>query len=128
MLAEPGPRPERVVVQADGAFVNGLATGSEMGAKAGIVYQGPAAVSKARRVLMGKRTYGGLESLARFGEKLAILAAQQGAFRARELWFVGAGSSALRRLQRAYFPTAAAFPGPLAPGAPAGSGAGHRSG
>lgn len=108
-LAEQGPRPERVVVQADGTFVNDRATGSEMEAKAGIVYQGVATVSKGRRVLLGKRTYGGVESLARFGEKLAILAAQQGAFRARELWFVSDGSSALRRLQRAYFPTAVAF-------------------
>ena len=47
--------------------------------------------------------------MARFGEKLAILAARQGAFRARELWFVSDGSSALRRLQRAYFPTAVAL-------------------
>ena len=104
-LAEQGPRPERVVVRADGTFVNDRATGSEMEAKAGIVYQGVATVSKGRRVLLGKRTYGGVESMARFGEKLAILAAQQGAFRARELWFVSDGSSALRRLQRAYFPT-----------------------
>ena len=108
-LAEQGPRPERVVVQADGTFVNDRATVSEMGAKAGIVYQGVATVSKGRRVPLGKRTYGGVESMAHFGEKLAILAAQQGAFRARELWFVSDGSSALRRLQRAYFPTAVAF-------------------
>lgn len=109
VLAEQGPRPERVVVQADGTFVNDRATGSEMEAKAGIVYQGVATVSKGRRVLLGKRTYGGVESMAHFGEKLAILAAQQGAFRARELWFVSDGSSALQRLQRAYFPTAVAF-------------------
>lgn len=60
-------------------------------------------------MLLGKRTYGGVESMPRFGEKLAILAAQQEAFRARELWFVSDGSSALRRMQRAYFPTAVAF-------------------
>ena len=107
-LAEQGPRPERVVVQADGTFVNDRATGSETEAKAGIAYQGVATVSRGRRVLLGKRTYGG-GSRARFGEKLAILAAQQGAFRARELWFVSDRSAALRRLQRAYFPTAVAF-------------------
>ena len=108
-LAEQGPRPDRVAVQADGTFVNERATGSEMEAKAGIVRKGVATVSKGRRVLLGKRTYGGVESIARFGEKMATLAAQQGAFRARELWFVSDGCSALRRLQRAYFPTTVAF-------------------
>ena len=109
VLAKPGPWPERVVVHAEGTFVNDRATRDEMEAKAGTAYSGVATVSKGRRVLLGKRTYGGVEIPARFGEKLVILAAQKGAFRAQEWWFVSDGSSALRRLQRAYFPTAVAF-------------------
>jgi hypothetical protein len=78
-------------------------------AKSGIVYTGIATVSKGRRRLLGKRTYGSLDDMVASGEKLALTAARAGAFKARELWFISDGSAAPRRLRREQFPTAIPF-------------------
>ncbi|MHB8719554.1 MAG: hypothetical protein ACYDAC_11795 [Candidatus Dormibacteria bacterium] len=77
--------PALAVVQADGTFVHDRGEKLRMEAKGGIVYTGVATVSKGRRRLLGKRTYGSLDDMAAFGEKLALTAARAGAFRAREL-------------------------------------------
>jgi hypothetical protein len=99
---------ELVIVQADGTFVSNRA-GSQMEAKAGIVYSRKATVSKGRVLITDKRTYAGVEEGAAFGEKLVLLAAQQGAFKAKRLWFVSDGALDLRRLRRQHFPTAVYF-------------------
>lgn len=99
-----------VVVQADGTFVHDRATGrSQMEAKAGIVYSRTARVSRGRVLITDKRTYAGVEEGAAFGEKLVLLAAQHGAFKARRLWFVSDGALDLRRLRRQHFPRAVYF-------------------
>jgi len=98
-----------VVVQADGTFVHNRATGEKMEAKAGIVYSRKARVSRGRVLITDKRTYAGVEEGAAFGEKLVLLAAQQGAFKAKRLWFVSDGALDLRRLRRQHFPNAVYF-------------------
>ena len=80
-----------------------------MEAKAGIVYSRKVCISKGRNQLVDKQTYGGVETMKAFGEKLALLAAQQGAFKAKQLWFVSDGDLALRQLRKDYFPTAIYF-------------------
>ena len=98
-----------VVVQADGTFLHNRATGEKMEAKAGIVYSRKARVSRGRVLITDKRTYAGVEEGAAFGEKLVLLAAQHGAFKAKRLWFVSDGAIDLRRLRRQHFPTAVYF-------------------
>jgi hypothetical protein len=48
-----------------------------------------------------------VEPIKAFGEKL--VAAQQGAFKAKQLWFVSDGDLALKQLRKDYFPTAIYF-------------------
>ena len=100
--------PALAVIQADGTFVHDR-SGVRIEAKGGIVYTGIATVSKGRRRLLGKRTFGSLDDMTAFGEKLALTAARAGAFKARELWFISDGSAALRHLRREHFPTAIPF-------------------
>lgn len=100
--------PALAVIQADGTFVHDR-SGVRIEAKGGIVSTGIATVSKGRRRLLGKRTYGSLDDMVAFGEKLALTAARAGAFKARELWFISDGSAALRHLRREHFPTAIPF-------------------
>jgi hypothetical protein len=97
-----------VIVQADGTFVHERGA-EKMEAKAGMVYSRKARVSKGRVLITDKRTYAGVEEGAAFAEKLVLLAAQQGAFRAKQLWFVSDGALDLRRLRRQHFPTAVYF-------------------
>jgi hypothetical protein len=101
--------PALAVIQADGTFVHDRGENQRMEAKGGIVYTGIAGVSKGRRRLLGKRTYGSLDDMVAFGEKLALTAARAGAFKAKELWFISDGSAALRHLRREHFPTAIPF-------------------
>jgi hypothetical protein len=103
------PVKDLVIVQADGTYVHDRATGEGMEAKAGIVYSRKAWVSRGRVLITDKRTYAGVEEAAAFGEKLVLLAAQQGAFKAKRLWFVSDGALDLRRLRRQHFPTAIYF-------------------
>ncbi len=98
-----------VVVQADGTFVHDRGSGAIMEAKGGIVYSKPVTVSKNRRLLLDKQTYAGVEGINAFGEKLALLAARQGAYKAKQLFFVSDGSGALRQMRAAHFPTAVYF-------------------
>lgn len=107
-LEAAAPVKDLVIVQADGTFVSNRA-GSQMEAKAGIVYSRKAWVSKGRVLITDKRTYAGVEEGAAFGEKLVLLAAQQGAFKAKRLWFVSDEALDLRRLRRQHFPTAVYF-------------------
>jgi Uncharacterised protein family (UPF0236) len=107
-LEQAAPELDLVVVQADGTFVR-QRHGERMEAKAGIVYSRVAQVSKGRRLLLDKRTYAGVEDIEAFGEKLVLLAAQRGAFKAKRLWFVSDGADSLRRLRREHFPTATYF-------------------
>lgn len=100
--------PALAVIQADGTFVHDR-SGVRIEAKGGIVDTGIATVSKGRRRLLGKRTFGSLDDMTAFGEKLALTAARAGAFKARELWFISDGSVALRHLRREHFPTAIPF-------------------
>ncbi len=97
-----------VIVQADGTFVNDRAA-DKMEAKAGIVYSRKVQISKGRTWISDKRTYAGVEEMKVFGEKLALVAAQQGAFKAKQLWFVSDGDANLRRLRATNFPTAIYF-------------------
>jgi hypothetical protein len=101
--------PAVAVIQADGTFVHDRGETMRMEAKGGIVYTGVATVSRGRRRLLGKRTYGSLDDMAAFGETLVLTAARAGAFKAKELWFISDGSAALRHLRRAHFPTAIPF-------------------
>ena len=101
--------PALAVIQADGTFVHDRGEKQRMEAKGGIVYTGIATISKGRRRLLGKRTYGSLDDMVAFGEKLALTAARAGAFKAKELWFISDGSLALRHLRREHFPTAIPF-------------------
>jgi hypothetical protein len=107
-LEAAAPELDLVVVQADGTFVR-QRHGDRMEAKAGIVYSRVAHVSKGRRLLLDTRTYAGVEDIEAFGEKLALLAAQRGAFKTKRLWFVSDGAESLRRLRREHFPTATYF-------------------
>ena len=98
-----------VVVQADGTFVHERGGGDRMEAKGGIVYSKPVTVSKDRRLLLDKQTYAGVEEIGAFGEKLALLAARQGAYKAKQLFFVSDGSTVLQQMRAAHFPTAVYF-------------------
>jgi len=98
-----------VVVQADGTYVHERGRGDRMEAKGGIVYSKPVTVSKNRRRLLDKQTYAGVEGVDAFGEKLALLAARQGAYQAKQLFFVSDGSTILRQMRAAHFPTAVYF-------------------
>ncbi|MHB8660240.1 MAG: hypothetical protein ACYC91_20345 [Solirubrobacteraceae bacterium] len=64
--------PALAVIQADGTFVHDRGDNQRMEAKGGIVYTGIAGVSTGRRRLLGKRTFGSLEEMSSFGEKLAL--------------------------------------------------------
>jgi hypothetical protein len=107
-LEASAPVKDLVIVQADGTFISDRGSG-KMEAKAGIVYSRKARVSRGRMLITDKRTYAGVEEGAAFGEKLVLLAAQQGAFKAKRLWFVSDGALDLRRLGRRHFPTAIYF-------------------
>jgi len=100
---------ELVVVQADGTYVHERGGGDRMEAKGGIVYSKPVTVSKDRRLLPDKQTYAGVEDIGAFGEKLALLAARQGAYKAKQLFFVSDGSTVLQQMRAAHFPTAVYF-------------------
>lgn len=108
-LERRAPVPDLAVVLADGTFVHDRGSGERMEAKGGTVFIGRTQVSKGRRRLLGKRTFCSLDEMATFGEKLALVAAQAGAFKARELWFISDGDPKLRRLRRQHFPTAIPF-------------------
>ncbi len=98
-----------VVVQADGTFVHDRGSSDRMEAKGGIVYSKPVAVSKNRRLLLDKQIYAGVEDIDAFGEKLALVAARHGAYKAKQLFFVSDGSTVLRQMRAAHFPTAVYF-------------------
>lgn len=98
-----------VIVQADGTFVHERGSGEGMEAKGGIVYSRSVQVSKGRRQLLDKQTYAGVEDIEAFGEKLSLLAARQGACKAKQLFFISDGSTYLRQMQAAHFPTAIYF-------------------
>jgi len=73
------------------------------------VYSRKARVSRGRVLITDKRTYAGVAEGSAFGEKLVLLAAQHGAFKAKRLWFVSDGALDLRRLRRQHFPRATYF-------------------
>ena len=98
-----------VVLQADGTYVHERGGGDRMEAKGGIVYSKPVTVSKDRRLLLDKQTYAGVEDIGAFGEKLALLAARQGAYKAKQLFFVSDGGTVLQQMRAAHFPTAVYF-------------------
>lgn len=98
-----------VIVQADGTFVHERGSGEGMEAKGGIVYSKIVEVSPGRRQLVDKQTYAGVEDIEAFGEKLSLLAARQGAYKAKQLFFISDGSSYLRKMRAAHFPTAIYF-------------------
>lgn len=100
---------ELVVVQADGTFVHDRSSGKGMEAKGGIVYSRLVTVSKGRRLLLDKQSYAGIEDIEAFGEKLSLVAARQGAYKAKQLFFVSDGSTYLRKMRAAHFPTAIYF-------------------
>jgi len=108
-LEAAAPDKDLVIIQADGTYVRDRGSRDRMEAKAGIVYSRKVCISKGRNQLVDKQTYGGVETMKAFGEKLALLAAQQGAFKAKQLWFVSDGDLALRQLRKDYFPTAIYF-------------------
>jgi hypothetical protein len=83
-LEADAPVKDLVIILADGTFVRDRAAG-KMEAKAGIVYSRKVQTSKGRNWLSDKRTSAAVEDMKTFGEKLALLAARQGAFKAKAL-------------------------------------------
>jgi len=97
---------ETLVVAVDGGFVPDRATGYDFEAKCGVVYGLKAQVSKGRVELVDRVAYAGIEDARTFGERMSVVAMQQGMLAAGRTILIGDGAGWIRRMARDVFPDA----------------------
>ena len=97
---------DTVVVAVDGGFVPDRATKRDFEAKCGVVYGVKAEVSKNRVALVDRVAYAGIEDARTFGERMSVVAMEQGMLSAGRTIVIGDGAGWIRRMARDLFPDA----------------------
>lgn len=97
---------DTVVVAVDGGFVPDRSTGHDFEAKCGVVYGTKAQVSKGRVELVDRVAYAGIEDARTFGERMSVVAMEQGMLSAGRTIVIGDGAGWIRRMARDVFPDA----------------------
>ncbi len=99
-------RADTLVVAVDGGFVPDRSTGYDFEAKCGVVYGSKAEVSKGRVELVDRVAYAGIEDARTFGERMSVVALEQGMLSAGRTIVIGDGAGWIRRMARDVFPDA----------------------
>jgi hypothetical protein len=99
-------RADTLVIAVDGGFVPDRARGHDFEAKCGVVYGTKARVSKDRVELVDRVAYAGIESARTFGERLSVVAMEQGMLSAGGAIVIGDGAGWIRTMARDVFPDA----------------------
>jgi len=99
-------RSDTLVVAVDGGFVPDRSTGYDFEAKCGVVYGSKAEVSKGRVELVDRVAYAGIEDARTFGERMSVVALEQGMLSAGRTIVIGDGAGWIRRMARDLFPDA----------------------
>jgi hypothetical protein len=97
---------DTLVVAVDGGFVPDRSTGHDFEAKCGVVYGTRAEVSKGRVELVDRVAYAGIEDARTFGERMSVVALEQGMLSAGRTIVIGDGAGWIRRMARDLFPDA----------------------
>lgn len=97
---------DTLVVAVDGGFVPDRSTGYDFEAKCGVVYGAKAEVSKGRVELLDRVGYAGIEDARTFGERMSVVAMEQGMLSAGRTILIGDGAGWIRRMARDVFPDA----------------------
>lgn len=97
---------DTLVVAVDGGFVPDRSTGHDFEAKCGVVYGVRAEVSKNRFGLVDRVAYAGVEDARTFGERMSVVAMEQGMLSAGRTIVIGDGAGWIRRMARDVFPGA----------------------
>jgi len=114
-LYESGVAPEELVVRTrsdtlviamDGGFVPNRSTRGDFEAKCGVVYGVKAKVSKDRVELVDRVAYAGIDIAQTFGERMSVIAIEQGMLSAGRTILIGDGAGWIRRIARDVFPGA----------------------
>lgn len=99
-------RSDTLVIAVDGGFVPDRSTGHDFEAKCGVVYGTKAEVSKGRVELVDRVAYAGIEDARTFGERMSVVAIEQGMLSAGRTIVIGDGAGWIRRMARDVFPDA----------------------
>lgn len=99
-------RADTLVVAMDGGFVPDRCTRHDFEAKTGVVYGIKAKVSKNRIELVDRVAYAGIETAQTFGERMSVIAMEQGMLSAGRVIVIGDGAGWIRRIARDVFPDA----------------------
>jgi hypothetical protein len=99
-------RADTLVVAMDGGFVPDRSTKHDFEAKTGVVYGIKAKVSKNRVELVDRVAYAGIENAQTFGERMSVIAMEQGMLSAGRVIVIGDGAGWIRRIARDVFPDA----------------------
>jgi hypothetical protein len=97
---------DTLVIAVDGGFVPDRATGYDFEAKCGVVYGTKSTVSKNRVELVDRVAYAGIEDARTFGERMSVVAMEQGMLSAGRTIVIGDGAGWIRRMARDVFPDA----------------------
>lgn len=99
-------RADTLVVAVDGGYVPDRFTRHDFEAKCGVVYGIKAEVSKDRIELVDRVAYAGIEDARTFGERMSVIAMEQGMLSAGRTIVIGDGAGWIRRMARDVFPDA----------------------
>lgn len=97
---------DTLVIAVDGGFVPDRSTGYDFEAKCGVVYGTKAEISKDRVELLDRVAYAGIEDARTFGERMSVLAIEQGMLSAGRTIVIGDGAGWIRHMARDVFPDA----------------------
>ncbi|MDO8987711.1 MAG: UPF0236 family protein [Coriobacteriia bacterium] len=97
---------DTLVIAVDGGFVPDRLTKHDFEAKCGVVYGIKAMVSKDRIELVDRVAYAGIETAGTFGERMSVVAMEQGMLSAGRTIVIGDGAGWIRRMARDVFPNA----------------------
>lgn len=97
---------DTLVIAVDGGFVPDRSTRGDFEAKCGVVYGTKAEVSKGRVGLVDRVAYAGIEDARTFGERMSVVAMEQGMLSAGRTVVIGDGAGWIRTMARDVFPDA----------------------
>jgi hypothetical protein len=99
-------RSDTLVIAVDGGFVPDRSTKHDFEAKCGVVWGSRAQVSKGRVELTDRVAYAGIEDARTFGERMSVIAMEQGMLSAGRTIVIGDGAGWIRHMARDVFPDA----------------------
>jgi len=99
-------RADTLVIAMDGGYVPDRATRHDFEAKCGVVYGSRVRVSKDRIELSDRVAYAGIEDAQTFGERMSVIAMEQGMLSAGRVIVIGDGAGWIRSIARDVFPDA----------------------